>query len=181
MGGLLARGCLFCRTGKEAAVVQHFENKFPGARAVVPMKSRYRRTQVGAVEERVVLLPGYVFFEAVQPPGSSRDADAFQYALRDFSRSDGVLKLLRYNDGSWQLHGTDDRFAQMLLDIDGNIGVSTAYFDENRRIRILDGFLKNYEGSIIRVNHKMKTVEVVVDFQDKKINMKLGYELVMGI
>jgi transcription antitermination factor NusG len=163
------------------AVVQRFENMFPGARAIVPMKSRYRRTQTGAIEERVILLPGYVFFEVSQPPEPSRDADSFQYAIRDFSRSDGVLKLLRYNDGDWQLHGADDRFAQMLLDADGNIGISRAYFDENRRIRILNGFLKDYEGSIVRVNHKMKTVEVVVDFQDKKVTMKLGYEMVTAI
>ena len=177
----VAHGCLFCRTGKEMMVVQRFENMFPGGRAIGPMKSRYRRSQASAIEERVILLPGYVFFEVAQPSELSQDIDSFQYAIHDFSCSDGVLKLLRYNDGSWQLHGADDRFAQMLLDIDGNIGVSTAYFDENRRIRILEGFLKDYEGSIIRVNHKMKTVEVVVDFHDKKMIMKLGYELVAAI
>ena len=184
MGERLARGCLFCRTGKETAVTQRFESMFAGARAVAPTKSRYRRTKAGAIEERVALLPGYVFFEVGQLPKPSqdddtfRDGDTFQYELRVFSRSDGVLKLLCYNDGNWQLHGADDRFAQMVLDANGNIGVSSAYFDENKRIRILDGFLKDYEGSIIRVNHKMRTVEVVVDFQDKKISMKLGYELV---
>jgi len=181
MGELLTRGCLFCRTGKETAIVQHFESVFPGARAVAPTKSRYRRTQAGAIEERVILLPGYVFFEIGQLPQPSRDDVDFQNELRNFSRSDGVLKLLRYNDGDWQLHGADDRFAQMLLDADGNIGISRAYFDENRRIRILNGFLKDYEGSIVRVNHKMKTVEVVVDFQDKKVTMKLGYEMVTAI
>ena len=181
MGEHLARGCLFCRTGKEMAVAQRFESMLAGTKAVAPTKSRYRRTQAGAIEERVALLPGYVFFEAGQLMESSQDIDTFQNEIREFTRSDSVLKLLRYNDGDWQLHGADDRFAQMLLDANGNIGVSSAYFDENRRIRILDGFLKDYEGSITRVNHKMRTVEVVVDFQDKKINMKLGYELVEAV
>jgi len=181
MGEHLARGCLFCRAGKEMAVAQRFESMFAGTKAVAPTKSRYRRTQAGAIEERVALLPGYVFFEAGQLMESSQDIDTFQNEIREFTRSDSVLKLLRYNDGDWQLHGADDRFAQMLLDANGNIGVSSAYFDENRRIRILDGFLKDYEGSITRVNHKMRTVEVVVDFQDKKINMKLGYELVEAV
>ena len=186
MGGTVNRGCLFCRTGKEAAIARRLALAFPGARAVVPTKSRYRRTRQGAVEERVTLLPGYVFFEVGGgEAGAARlledVEDGLNTDIRDFARSENVLRLLRYNDGDWRLHGADDRFAKMLLDANGNIGVSTACFDENRRIRILDGFLKDYEGSIVRVNHKMKTVEVVVDFQDKRVNMKLGYELVTGV
>jgi len=77
MGERLAHGCLFCRTGKETAVVQRFESIFAGARAVAPTKSRYRRTQAGAIEERVILLPGYVFFEVGQFPESSQSDGIF--------------------------------------------------------------------------------------------------------
>lgn len=188
MGETVNRGCLFCRTGKEAAIARQLALAFPDARAVAPTKSRYRRTRQGAVEEQVTLLPGYVFFEIgggeagmARLLEDMRDGDGLNTGIRDFARSENVLRLLCYNDGDWRLHGADDRFAKMLLDADGNIGVSTAYFDENRRIRILDGFLKDYEGSIVRVNHKMKTVEVLVDFQDKRVSLKLGYELVAGV
>ena len=94
---------------------------------------------------------------------------------------DGVIKLLRYSDGDWRLHDSDDQFAKLLFDAGGNIGISRASFDEGNRIRILEGFLKDYEGSIVRVNRKTRTVEVRVDFQGKKISLWLGYELVMGI
>ena len=61
------------------------------------------------------------------------------------------------------------------------MGISQAYFDRENRIRTQSGFLKNYEGSITRVNKKTKTVEIETNFQGKKISMWLGYEQVSAI
>lgn len=183
------RGCFFCKGGREADVVQQFQTLFPGGRAVAPTRSRYRRGRDTATEERVLLLPGYVFFELEagsaegQAPGlfgDDKPDDSLQAALTLFSRRDSVLRLLRYSDGRWQLHDHDDRFAKMLFETGGNIGISQACFDVGRRIRILSGFLKDHEGSITRVNRKNRTVEVRVDLQGKRVSMKLGYELVTG-
>ena len=99
-------------------------------------------------------------------------------ALLQFSKLDSVLKLLRYSDGTWRLFGSDNLFAEMLFKNGGNIGLSTAYFDKGNRIKVLDGFLKDYEGYITNVNRKKKTVEVTVDLQGKRVIMWLGYELV---
>ena len=51
-----------------------------------------------------------------------------------------------------------------------------AYFDEGNRIRILDGFLKDYEGSIIRVDRRHRSVQVKLMFQGKTLTTWLGYE-----
>ena len=178
------RGCFFCRGGKEADVVRRFRDAFPDARAIFPTCTRYRRTKDSAVEEHVPLLPGYVFFEvaaarrAAPAPLSVQRLQAIEDALLAFSRRAHVLKLLRYTNQDWRLQGSDDAFAKVLFDAGGNIGLSQAYFDEGDRIRVLSGFLKDYTGSVTRVNRKKRTVEVCVDFQDKKVCMWLGYELV---
>jgi len=176
---LCSRGCFFCKSGKEADVIRHFNMTFPNGKAIVPTRTKIRRTREAAIEERVPLLPGYVFFEITEDgtpaPGI---IDAVLKALLDFSRIDSVLKLLRYSDGTWRLYGTDNLFAEMLFRTGGNIGLSQAYFDRGDRIRILDGYLKDYEGYITSVNRKNKTVEVTVNLQGKKVIMKLGYELV---
>lgn len=186
----VARGCLFCRSGKEGEIVRRFAMAFPDGRAIAPTRTRYRRTRESVFEERVPLLPGYVFFElddagekmeSVPYTGDREGVDALQSALLTFSRADGVLKLLRYTNGNWRLHGFDDQFAKMLFETDGNIGISQAYFDTGRRIRILNGFLKDHEGNITRVNRKTKAVEVSVDLQGKKVSMWLGYELVEAL
>lgn len=173
-------GCFFCKTGKEADVVLRFNKAFPDWKALAPTRTRIRRTRESAVEEKVPLLPGYVFFRATEPemPEPGRP-DAVLMALREFNvKNGGVFKLLRYSDGTWRLFGSDSLFAQMLFKTDGNIGLSQACFDRGDRIRILDGFLKDYEGNITSVNRKNKTVEVTVNLQGKKVIMRMGYELV---
>lgn len=179
---LASRGCFFCKTGKEADVIRYFNMAFPNGEAIAPTRTRIRRTPNAAIEERVSLLPGYVFFQiTANGPGTHRAAGDIQTALLDFSKNDNVLKLLRYSDGTWRLLGSDDRFAEMLFEVGGNIGLSQAYYDKGNKIRILEGFLKDYEGFISNVNRKKKTVELTVDFNGKKTVMWLGYELVEAV
>ena len=174
-----SRGCFFCKSGKEADVIRHFNMTFPNGRAIVPTRTKIRRNHDAAIEEQVPLLPGYVFFEITEDGASAFEInDSASQSLSEFSRIDSVLKLLRYSDGTWRLFGSDDLFADMLFKTQGNIGLSQAYFDKGDRIRILDGFLKDYEGNITSVNRKNKTVVVTVNLQGKKVIMRLGYELV---
>ena len=175
---IVYRGCFFCKCGKERDVVRHFRAVFPKDRAIVPTRTRYRRTREAVFEEEVPLLPGYVFFEIREEGKPAPEiTEGILLALLDFARTDSVLRLLKYTDGDWRLRGFDDQFAEMLIKTGGNIGVSKAYFDEGKRIRITDGFLKDYEGDIVRVNKKTRTAEISVDFQGKKVSMWLGYEL----
>lgn len=180
----VSRGCLFCKGGKEREVVQLFLLTFPQGKAVVPTRIRYRRKPDSVTEESITLMPGYVFFElagldpADEPAEEGTDAFQSEVELRQLCRTDSILRLLRDPDGRWRLRGADDRFAEMMFRNDGVIGMSKAYFDRGQRIRILEGFLKDYEGSITRVNKKTKTVEVSVDLQGKQVRMWLGYELV---
>ena len=175
----ISRGCFFCKSGKESDVINRFFMAFPDGQAISPTRTRIRRAHDAAIEERVPLLPGYVFFQITEKESEVAEAiDANLIALLQFTRIDSVLKLLRYSDGTWRLFGTDDLFAEMLFKSGGNIELSQAYFDRGNRIRILDGFLKNYEGHITNVNRKKKTVEVTVDLQGKRVIMWLGYELV---
>lgn len=174
-----SEGCFFCKTGKDEEVVQHFNGIFPEGMAIAPTRTKIIRTRDAAMEARVPLLPGYVFFRigesGKQTPGIG---DTLSQELLEFSRIDSVLKLLRYSDGTWRLSGSDRLFARMLFDTTGNIGLSQAFFDKGDRIRILNGFLKDYEGYITSVNRKNKTVKVAIDLQGKKVTMQLGYELV---
>jgi len=178
----ISRGCFFCKSGKEADVINHFNISFPHGEAIFPTRTRIRRVHDTAKEERVPLLPGYVFFQFIEEGTPiSGNMDSVLQALLEFSKIDSVLRLLRYSDGMWRLYGSDDLFAEMLFKTDGNIGLSTAYYDRGNRIRVLDGFLKDYQGYITNVNRKKKTVEVTVNLQGKKVIMWLGYELVEAV
>ena len=143
----VSRGCFFCKSGKEADVIGHFNITFPNGEAIAPTRTRIRRTHDAAIEEHVPLLPGYVFFQITEDESwSGATPDPLLPTLLGFSRIDSVLKLLRYTDGTWRLFGPDNLFAEMLFKSGGNIGLSTAYVDRGNRIKVLDGFLKDYEG-----------------------------------
>lgn len=178
----ISRGCFFCKNGKEADVINHFKTTFPNGEAISPTRTRIRRVHDAAIEERVPLLPGYVFFQITEKePEAPRIIDEILMALLQFSIIDSVLKLLRYTDGTWRLFGPDNLFAEMLFKSGGNIGISTTYFDQGNRIKVLDGFLKDYEGNITNVNRRKKTVEVTVNLQGKRVILWLGYELVEAV
>ena len=160
-------GCLFCRTGREESVIRQLERQFPGIESIAPVKLRRRRMGGTLLDERVSLFPGYVFFRNVELT-----------TLGSMNRLEHVLRLLTYRDGTWWLHGWDEQLARRLFETGGVVGYSTAYFDEGQRIHILDGFLKDHEGSITRVNRRAKTAEVRVDLQGKQFYVWLGFELI---
>lgn len=176
---LYSYGCFFCKSGKEEEVIRNFNILFHNGRAILPTRTKIIRTRNATIEKHVPLLPGYVFFKITENgTPASGIIDAVLKELLEFTRIDSVLKLLRYSDGKWRLFGSDNLFAEMLFKTEGDIGLSRAYFDKGDRIRLLDGFLKDYEGSITSVNRKNKTVEISVNLQGKKVIMRLGYELV---
>lgn len=160
-------GCLFCRTGKEDKTIQQLTAMYPDVKAISPRKMRYRRHGKEAVEEQVPLFPGYIFFRTIPEDERTYHFAAFEDALR----------LLCYNRNNWRLIGADEAMARTFFEYHGVVGFSKAYY-EGDRICIAEGFLKQYEGSIIRVNHRAKTAEIRVEFQGKIITMWLGFELI---
>lgn len=164
----MKRGCLYCYSGNMDRAIELFQGFYPDIRLIYPQRVRRRRFTGNAyIDEIVPLLPGYLFFET--------DHDLPNNKL---VRTDYLLRLLTYTDGEWVLHGADDLLAKALFEAEGVIGLSTAYYDINRKIRIVDGFLKPYEDAIVSVNHRKKTAEININLQDQMIDLWLGFELI---
>ena len=159
-------GCVFCRTGQEEEVARRMEHDYPGLKAVVAMKKRFRRSQGVETEEKVILFPGYVFFQC------SPDSN-----IREITKRDNVYKLLTDGGGNWKLLGADKVIASHFVTCGGVIGFSKAYY-KGERIRIIDGFLKQYEGNIVRVNHRAKTAQVKVQLDGKCFSIWVGFEII---
>ena len=159
-------GCLFCRTGKEEEVSRNMTHEFPGLKAIVPKKSRYRRSHGIATEETVILFPGYVFFMCDH-----------NIQIRDYLKREDVYRILTDGEGSWILQGTDRIIAKELFLINGRIGISQAYY-VGGRIKVVDGFLKDFEGDIIRVNHRARTAQIQVRLDGRVFSLWVGFELI---
>ena len=157
-------GCIFCRVGCEDHVVTEILNEESDIRLISPVKLRYNRGKKAT--ERILLFPGYVFF-SVSP----------DYKISNITRNRYVYRVLTYADSSWQLVGADKEIAAKLFSCNGVIDFSKAYY-ENDKIRIVEGFLKEYEGSIIKVNHRMRTALVQIEFANTSLKVWIGFEVI---
>ncbi len=158
-------GCIFCRSGCEDQLKTEMEARFPEMRLIFPKRMRLRRMGGVAFEEAVVLFPGYVFFSTQE-----------EVKTREIMRLNHVYRLLTDPEGKWPLQGADRAFVEMLFSTDGTIGFSKAFY-EGDRIRVAEGFLKDYEGNIIKLNKRARTAQIRIEFHGKIITMWLGYEL----
>lgn len=165
-GQELCYGCLFCKTGAEARLAETLMQRDAEVRAIVPMKKRVRRSGGKATDELVVLFPGYLFFAAY--------GDFKAYTL---ARNDDAYRLLLTDKDDWRLMGRDRELVKSFFDNGGIIDLSKAYY-EGGRIRIIDGFLKDYEGQIIRVNRRNRTAQIKLDISGSATTLWLGFELI---
>ena len=140
-------GCLFCRTGAEATIASYINQTITDVEAVVPTRIRRKTVAGKAIEDQVQLLPGYIFFrtESDEP-------------LPLLTRITNVLKLLEYDNLSWELTSSDRAFAEFLFDNDLLQPPHVTFIDG--RLHFEDGFLYGHDDAVLRVNRRKKTAEV---------------------
>lgn len=140
-------GCLFCRTGAEATIAVYINQSIPDVEAVAPTRTRRKTVAGKVIEDQVQLLPGYIFF---------RTKTDEQLSL--LTRITNVLKLLQYDNLSWELTGGDREFAEFLFDNDLLQPPRVTFIDG--RMHFEDGFLYGYDDAVLCVNWRKKTAEV---------------------
>lgn len=140
-------GCLFCRTGREASVADYINQKMIVIEAIAPMCTRRKTVAGKAIEDKVQLLPGYIFFRT--------ETDT---QLPRLTRITNVLKLLEYDNLSWELTGSDREFAEFLFD-NALLQLPHVTFI-NDKLHFEGNFLYGHDDAVIRVNRRKKTVEV---------------------
>lgn len=142
--------CFFCDTG--------FEDSFDGAFRQLDIKKieasvhRVVRRQGKEVTVKRAMLPGYVLFEA--------DEITFE-RLSALQRCTHFRRFISYPDGDFALRGKDLDFIRWLKRQNGMLDVSRVC-RVGTRIRVIDGPLKTYEGSIVEVNRKRSCVAIQI-------------------
>lgn len=159
-------GCIFCKTGCEAETASQLTEAIQTVGFSVPQKTIRRRTEKGMIEDKVILFPGYLFFQA---PGD--------FAIITIKQNSNVLKVLTPEKNDWKLLGSDARFAKWIFDYNGIFGLSKAQFVGNK-IHIVAGPLQGLDGQIKKVNRRFMTCQVSVSFDGYEFKIWLGYELV---
>ena len=153
-------GCLFCRTGAETTIASYINQTITGVEAVAPTRTRRKTVAGKAVEDQVQLLPGYIFF---------RTKTDEQLSL--LTRITNVLKLLEYDNLSWELTGGDREFAEFLFDNDLLQPPHVTFIDG--KLHFEDGFLYGHDDAVLRVNRRKKTAEIRLEID--QLAFWIGY------
>lgn len=154
-------GCLFCRTGAEATIADYINQTITDVEAVAPTRTRRKTVAGKAVEDQVQLLPGYIFFRTESDEQISR-----------LTRITNVLKLLEYDNLSWELTGGDKEFAEFLFDNDLLQPPHVTFIDG--KLHFEDGFLYGHDDTVLRVNRRKKTVEIRLEID--RLAFWIGYD-----
>ena len=153
-------GCLFCRTGAEATIAGYINQTIIDVEAVAPTRTRRKTIAGKAIEDQVQLLPGYIFFRT--------ESDELFPRL---TRITNVLKLLEYDNLSWELTGGDREFAEFLFDNDLLQPPHVTFID--RKLHFEDGFLYGHDDAVLRVNRRKRTAEVRLEID--RLAFWIGY------
>ncbi len=114
------------------------------------------------------VFPGYVFVEA------ETISHEVYWALR---RSIGFFKFLRNNHDVKALSGEDRDLLLHFLKLGEVVEKSKVYFDENNKIRVTEGALKDLEGRIVKVDRRKKRAKVRLSLYEESFLVDFGFEV----
>lgn len=110
------------------------------------------------------MLPGYVFVYSDN-----------EIPISKLGKMPCVLKPLKYGDGDYILKGGDRDFAEWIYSHNGLIGLSVA-IKSGSKIKVVDGPLLDYEGSIVEVKRQKRLAKVLITIGDISREVWMSFE-----
>ena len=82
---------------------------------------------------------------------------------------------MKSNQNILPLPESDARILRSLLVYGEVVGKSVVNFDENNRIRVLEGPLRGFEGQIVKVDRRKGRIKVKLDLYDESHTVDFGF------
>lgn len=120
------------------------------------------------------VFPGYLFFQW--------DGDEISPALiSSIRKTKNYIRFLPASDRIAPLTSQDAEIIRRLLSLGRELGPSLVTFDENNRIKVINGPLMGLEGSIVKVNKRKRRAKVALDMNDSPIFFDLSFEVLEAV
>lgn len=158
--------CLFCETLKCEYVANTIMHRL-SCRAISPKTIQHTWSEGKMVDIEHDLLPGYVFLYFENAPLDIASLRSIQ----------GIIRCLSSTDKQFELSGSDEAFALMLLQKDGVIG-KTPVYQEGQMIRICEGAYEGVETKILKVNRRNMRMQIEIPFAGRQVRTWVEYEIV---
>lgn len=135
----------------------------------IPKRDRLKRFQGSWHKVEEILFPGYVFGITDRPEGLYED-------LRRIPKLTKVLG--REGQYFTPLDEKEEALVRRLGGQGHRMGISKVEVLEGKRIRVVQGPLKDYVGDIVKVNLHKREVAVRVEFMGRPVELYMGIEMV---
>lgn len=144
-------------------------DEVPRPNFIWPRRKLLIRKQGRTKEQLAPVFPGYLFLETDEVPSE------IYWTLR---RVDGFFRFLKDNHHIEPLGGRDRELLLHFLSYGEIVEKSTVFFDENQRIRVLQGPMKGLEGRIIKVDKRKQRAKIKLDMYNESFSIDFGFELI---
>jgi transcription termination/antitermination protein NusG len=156
-------------TGREARFLALAEKRLgEGAGRLVWPRRNLRIRRAGIWRDAIApIFPSYVFLKVGKlGPG----------LFTDLRQIPGFIRFLPANENIAPLSLKDHDLLSHFLSFGEIVEKSKAYFDENDRIRISAGPLKNLEGMIVRVDRRKGRARVRLEMYKDSFEVDFGFD-----
>lgn len=159
-------------TGKEKNFIEdaEFKNKFDelSYSIVFPQRILKIRKAGKVTEKQLPVFAGYLFI------GTDKISKELYQHLK---RCKGFYRFLPNNQEPRFLEGRDLEILNQFISFGGLAKISQVVFDENDRIKVIEGPLSGLEGYIVRVNKRKGRATVCLDMCQTAFSIDLGFEI----
>jgi transcriptional antiterminator NusG len=161
-------------SGREDSYIEFFSKQRPD-QLLYNIKKKIRSRKKGKpTMVTTCLFPGYLFF---QYPDDSLSAEL----LRSIRKTKYFIRVLPATTNIKPLGERDASIIKQLVAFGGEIGSSVVSFDENNKIKVIQGPMMGMEGRIIKVDRRKKRAKVRLEMNDSPISFDLSFEVLESI
>ncbi|MEA5032754.1 MAG: transcription termination/antitermination NusG family protein [Sphaerochaeta sp.] len=166
--------CLYCKTGAEDKLVYLLKKDMRDyldmdLEVLFPTRVMNQRKRGQWSKVTQPLLPGYLFLYL---------DDEVPLPLFIIKQERDAYKILRYSDGSMELHAGDAQYAMWIYNHGGELKPSTVVYKEGSLVKVLDGPMRDMEGRIIKLDRHHKRVVVGFMFAGTERRMNLSVNVI---
>ena len=160
-------------TGKEKKFIEEAERKNELDRLsyslIFPQRVLKIRKAGRVSEKQLPVFAGYLFIGT-----DEISKDLYQH----LKRCKGFYRFLPNNQEPRSLEGRDLEILNQFISFGGVAKISQVVFDENDRIKVIEGPLSGLEGYIVRVNKRKGRATVCLDICQTAFSIDLGFETI---
>jgi transcription termination/antitermination protein NusG len=158
-------------TSEEGKFLGHVTQHLPEGvlRILWPRRKLFIRRRGKRIPTLAPIFPGYLFVEAETLTPESYWA---------FRKTPSFVRFLDSNQNVRPLSGADRELIVHFLRFGPVVETSRVHFDENARIRVIEGPLKGLEGKIVKVDRRKGRAKVKLDLYNESFLVDFGFETI---